>query len=59
MTREAAMLILSGLPGTGKTTFAVALAARAPVVHLESDAIRRDVRNAREAWKCEGNRNGR
>ena len=37
------MLILSGLPGTGKTTFAVALAARAPVVHLESDAIRREL----------------
>ena len=36
-----AMLILSGLPGTGKTTFALALAAHTPVVHLESDAIRR------------------
>ena len=37
------MVILSGLPGTGKTTFAMALAARTPLVHLESDAVRREL----------------
>ncbi len=36
-----ALILLSGVPGAGKTTFAHALATVFPFVHIESDAIRR------------------
>lgn len=36
-----ALIILSGLPGSGKTTLARALLDSLPAVHVESDAIRR------------------
>lgn len=36
-----ALVLLSGLPGTGKTTFALDLVRRHGFVHVESDAIRR------------------
>jgi len=35
-----ALVLLSGVPGAGKTTFARALCAAGGFVHLESDAIR-------------------
>ena len=35
------MAVLSGLPGSGKTTFARNLAARVPLAILESDALRK------------------
>ncbi len=39
----AVLVVLSGLPGTGKTTFAALLAARLGGRVLESDAIRREL----------------
>ena len=39
----AALVLLSGLPGTGKTTFAAKLAPRLAAVVLESDRIRREL----------------
>ncbi|MCC7363454.1 MAG: ATP-binding protein [Dehalococcoidia bacterium] len=41
--REAVLFLLSGLPGTGKTTFARALGAATGALHLESDAVRREL----------------
>ncbi len=38
-----ALILLSGLPGSGKTTFATALAARVPCTVVESDAVRRSL----------------
>ncbi len=38
-----ALILLSGLPGSGKTTFATALASRVPCTVVESDAIRRSL----------------
>jgi predicted kinase len=38
-----AVVVLSGLPGSGKTTFARGLAAALAAEHVESDAIRRSI----------------
>lgn len=43
MTTQGAVVILSGLPGAGKTHFARALAALTPIRHIESDAVRRSL----------------
>jgi predicted kinase len=37
------LILLTGLPGSGKTTFARALAERLPLRHVESDRIRRGI----------------
>jgi predicted kinase len=39
--KRPAFIALSGLPGTGKTTFAKELSQQVPVVVLESDALRK------------------
>lgn len=38
-----ALILLSGLPGAGKTTFAHALMRRLPARHIESDAVRHEL----------------
>jgi predicted kinase len=37
------LILIAGLPGTGKTTIARAFAARCGAVHLNSDALRREL----------------
>lgn len=40
---HAGLVLLSGYPGAGKTTFAQALCTRTTALHLESDAVRREL----------------
>lgn len=46
------LVVLSGLPGVGKTTVARALAAAAGAVHVRIDSIEQALRNA--GWEIEG-----
>lgn len=46
------LIVLSGLPGVGKTTIARKLAAAAGAVHLRIDSIEQALR--RSGWKVEG-----
>lgn len=46
------LVVLSGLPGVGKTTIARALAAVTGALHLRIDSIEQALRNA--GWKVEG-----
>jgi hypothetical protein len=39
--RRPVLVLIAGLPGTGKSAFAAQVAARTPLVVLESDALRR------------------
>jgi predicted kinase len=38
-----AIVLLCGLPGSGKTTFALELLGHWPAIHVESDAIRQEI----------------
>lgn len=40
------LIVFSGLPGSGKTTLARALAARLPAVHLRIDTLEQAIRNS-------------
>ena len=46
------LVVLSGLPGVGKTTIARELAAAMDAVHVRIDSIEQALRNA--GWKVEG-----
>ena len=46
------LIVLSGLPGVGKTTIARELAAAMGAVHVRIDSIEHALRNA--GWKVEG-----
>lgn len=41
--RQASLLLVTGLPGTGKTTFAKALAEHLGAVHLNTDILRTEM----------------
>ncbi len=43
-SRGVGLILLSGLPGSGKTTFVRALLRLVPAVHIESDFVRRQLR---------------
>lgn len=54
--RPAALILLSGLPGAGKTTFAVLLAERTGAAILESDAVRHELASPPRYTRAESRR---
>lgn len=46
-TRQAALIVVMGLPGSGKTTLASALAGRLGMVHISSDVVRKGLSGMR------------
>lgn len=50
------LILLSGLPGSGKTTLAAQLSQRTSAVHVESDAIRHELNSSPDYTRAENHK---